>query len=71
MVICQKEFFEKNLNYIQQGYKVCIWPQTVQEKDINDMILAGKTSQEVEFLIEGNTVSGLQARIALNKWKRC
>lgn len=55
---------EKN---IDQGYKIVIWPQTLQEKDINDMVLAGKN---VSRIIKENTFSGLTAKAKFYSWKR-
>jgi hypothetical protein len=55
---------------IDEGYKVVIWPQDVEEKDINDMILAGKTSAEIQELIHNNTHEGLQAKTVFNSWKK-
>ena len=55
---------------IDEGYRVVIWPQDVEEKDINDMILAGKTSAEIQELIHNNTHEGLQAKTVFNSWKK-
>lgn len=55
---------EKN---IDKGYNVVIWPQTIEEKDINDMVLAGKNVQRV---VKENTFSGLVAKAKLYSWKR-
>lgn len=55
---------EKN---IDQGYKIVIWPQTLQEKDINDMVLAGKN---ISRIIKENTFSGLTAKAKFYSWKR-
>ena len=43
---------------INGGYKVVIWPTSVVEKDINDMVLGGHNIMSV---LESNTYSGLQA----------
>ena len=43
---------------IEMGQKVVIWPSTIKEKDINDMVLSGLDVQDV---IESNTYSGLEA----------
>ena len=43
-----------------------IWPP-VPEKDINDMVLAGRN---VKSLIESNTYQGLQAKVKLTEWKK-
>ena len=36
---------------IDKGFKVCIWPQDLEHKDINDMIKAGLTPDQVEAMI--------------------
>ena len=40
----------------------------IQEKDVNDMILAGR--QDIKTIIDNNTFSGLEARMKLAAWKR-
>ena len=55
---------------IAMGYKVCVWPDDVKEKDVNDMILAGKTAQEVNYIIDLNTFEDLRARLEFSRWKR-
>ena len=37
----------------------------IQEKDINDMVMSGKTKEEIETIIENNTYQG---NIALLKF---
>ena len=54
---------------IDHGYKVCIWPNNVKEKDINAMILAGRNSLDIENLIRYNSFLGLKAQIKLTFWK--
>jgi hypothetical protein len=49
------------------GHKVVIWPSTIKEKDINDMVLSGLNVQSV---IESNTYSGLQAKLKFITWKK-
>ena len=56
---------------ITNGYSVCIWPDSVTEKDINEMILKGKTVDDIVNIIDNNTYSGLQAYFQLSQWKRC
>lgn len=55
---------------INQGYNVCIFPDTILEKDINDMILAGYTSGEIKKIIDNNTYSGLDATLRLALWSK-
>lgn len=56
---------------IDRGYQVCIWPSALAEKDINDMVLAGRSSADVELMIDQNTYSGLAGRLQMSTWKRC
>ena len=56
---------------ITNGYSVCIWPDSVKEKDINEMIISGKTTDDIIEIIDNNTYSGLQADFQLSQWKRC
>ena len=56
---------------IINGYSVCIWPDSVKEKDINEMIISGKTTDDIVEIIDNNTYSGLQANFQLSQWKRC
>lgn len=53
---------------IDGGYKVVIWPQSLVEKDINDMVLAGKKPLDI---IKKSTYQGLEAKIKFTEWKRC
>jgi len=52
---------------IDKGEKIVIWPSSIKEKDINDMILSGLNVQEV---IESNTYSGLEAKLKFTTWKK-
>ena len=54
---------------IKLGYKVCMLPHSVKEKDINDMILAGRTIDEVVALVNENTFQGLAAEARFMNWK--
>ena len=56
---------------ITNGYSVCVWPDSVKEKDINEMIVGGKTTDDIVDIIDNNTYSGLQADFQLSQWKRC
>lgn len=56
---------EKN---IDQGYNVVIWPQTIEEKDINEMVTVGR---DVKSIIKKNTFQGLAAKAKFMAWKRC
>ena len=64
---------------ISQGFSVCIWPKSMYNKDINDMILAEKhssseqilkTSEYIKHTIDSNTFFGLEAELMLSSWKQ-
>ena len=52
---------------IDGGDKVVIWPTSIEEKDVNDMILGG---HDVMSMLKSNTYSGLKAKIKFNNWKK-
>ena len=54
-------------NTISRGESVVIWPTNINEKDINDMVLAGR---DVNDMVQSNYYSGLEANIKLNEWKK-
>jgi len=62
-----KEIVDRMHNAIDKGYEIVIWPENLQEKDLNDMFIAG---HDVQSLVEFNTYSGLQAQIKLSEWKK-
>ena len=56
--------------YIEDNFNVVIWPSDIKEKDINEMILSGKTERDIKDIIARNTFNGLLARTKLSEWKR-
>ena len=52
---------------IDSGQSVVIWPESIDDKDINDMVMSGL---DVQSVIESNTYSGLQAKLKFNTWKK-
>jgi len=65
-----KEIVKRMKDIIELGYKICIWPEGLKEKDINDMVLANIPAGEIQDIINKNTHSGLAAMATLNSWKR-
>jgi len=55
---------------INSGYNVVIWPNNVKGKDINEMIMNGLSSDEIEDIISSNTFKGLQAQTKFVFWKK-
>jgi hypothetical protein len=64
-----KEIVREIGDAIEAGASVCIWPKSYEEKDINEMILAGKTQEEIIETINKNTFSGPKALLEFNTWK--
>jgi transcription elongation factor Elf1 len=62
-----KEIHKRMEKVIKNGYRICIWPDTVPGKDINDMHLSGVN---VEKLIEDHTYKGLQAELKFQAWRK-
>ena len=61
------EIIERLSKAIDSGEKVVIWPSSIEQKDINDLVLAGLNPMD---MIESNTYSGLEAKIKFNNWKK-
>ena len=62
-----REIVNRISKSIDRGDKVVIWPKNIQEKDINDMSLAG---HDVQKVVESNAYHKLEATLKLNDWKR-
>ncbi len=62
-----REIIDRMEKAINKGYEIVIWPSNLQEKDLNDMYIAG---HDVQSLVEFNTYSGLEAQIKLSEWKK-
>jgi len=62
-----REIVQRIRKTIDNGYSIVIWPSNIQQKDINDMVLAG---HDVMSMLESNTYSGLEAKIKFNNWKK-
>ena len=62
-----REIVNRIAKTINRGDKVVIWPTTINQKDINDMVLSG---QNIMNVLESNTYSGLKAKIKFNNWKK-
>ena len=62
-----REIVERIRKTIDTGDSIIIWPTNIEQKDINDMVLAG---HDVMSMLELNTYSGLQAKIKFNNWKK-
>lgn len=63
-----KEIIDVYKKIIKSGNKIVIFPKSIKEKDINEIILKHKDIDILEVLKE-NVYSGLKAEITLNTWK--
>jgi len=62
-----KEITTRISKTIDRGDKVVIWPTSIIQKDVNDMILGG---HKVMDMLKSNTYSGLEAKVKFNNWKK-
>ena len=63
--ICKQ--IEKN---ISQGRNVVIWPDSMKHKDINDMIIAGYTKEQIQQIITDNTFQTASASLRFAEWRK-
>ena len=63
-----KEIIKKMRSMGEQGYNVCVWPETITEKDINDMVL--NRIPDIVDVIRENTLQGLSLNLAINNWSK-
>ena len=66
-----KEIVSRMERCLNKGYKICIWPEKVLDKDINDVILSGASPADVKRMIDDNTYRGLEGKLHLSYWKKC
>jgi hypothetical protein len=62
-----REIVNRISKTINRGEQVVIWPSTIEQKDINDMVLAGLNVMDV---LKSSTYTGLEAKIKFNNWKK-
>ncbi len=56
---------------IHHGFRVCIWPSIIEEKDVNKMILRGYSPDYIKNVIDENSYDGLTASCKLAEWSKC
>jgi hypothetical protein len=65
-----KEIVKKIDEAIEKHYQVVIWPEMIESKDINDMILDGFSPDEIQDIISKYTFVNLRAKAELVNWKK-
>ena len=61
-----RQITDKISKSIDAGDSVVIWPSTIKEKDLNDMVVSGVN---VKNVIQSNVYQGLKAKLQLSNWK--
>ncbi len=65
-----KEIVKLMENAIKSDHNVVIWPDDMPGKDINEMVMRGMDSLEIQSIIDSNTSRGLEAQLKFNYWKK-
>lgn len=65
-----KEIVRRMNKVIENGWSICIWPEYINQKDINDMVLSGLSTQKVVDIIDNNTYSNLEAKLKMATWSK-
>ena len=65
-----KEILRLMNHAIDNHFSICIWPEMIVEKDINDMILSGFTPEDIQDIIEKHTFVNLRAKMEFINWKK-
>lgn len=66
-----KEITDQLEKYIDSGFSVCMFPDTIKQKDINEMILSGKSVDDIIKVINTNTHKGVEAKLKFTTWRKC
>ena len=61
-----RQITDKLSKSIDAGDRVVIWPSSIKEKDLNDMVTSGIN---VKNVIQSNVYQGLKAKLQLSNWK--
>lgn len=66
-----KQIIKKMENAVDKGESIVVWSSSPDKKqDINDLIKAGRTPEQVMDEIRQNTFQGLKAKLRIKDWKR-
>jgi hypothetical protein len=66
-----KDIVKQLGKYIDLGYSVCMFPDFIKQKDINEMVLhSGMSVDEIVDLINTNTYTGMEAKLIFSTWRK-
>lgn len=68
--IRNREVMKNVAKMIEMKYNVCLLPNNLSGKDINDIIMTGTTPSEIQVLIDNNTFFDLRAKLEFEQWKK-
>jgi len=66
-----KEVIETMLQISNNNGMICVWPENIKYKDINDMILNGYDSNKIKNIIDKNVYQGAEAIFKILNWRKC
>lgn len=65
-----KEIVKLMEHAIDNHFNVIVWPEMMQDKDINDMVLTGFDIEELHDIMEKHTFVNLRAKMEFVNWKK-
>ena len=65
-----KEIIRRMYDVVEKDYNIVIWPDDIQFKDVNEMIMNGMTKIEIKNIISNNTFAKLEALTKLSYFKK-
>ena len=65
-----KEIVAKMEHAIDNHFNIVIWPEFMEDKDINDMILSDFSPDEIQDIIDKHTFLNLRAKMEFVNWKK-
>ena len=65
-----REIVMKIEKAIKTNHTVCLFPDTIKQKDINEQILFGRTKGQIKELVDKYSFSGLRANLEFMKWRK-
>jgi hypothetical protein len=65
-----KQIVEKINLAIDNHFNVVIWPEFIDSKDINEMVMDGFSPDEIQDIISRNTFVNLRAKMEFVNWKK-
>ena len=65
-----KELLKQIDKEIKKGHSVVLWPDQMNWKDINDMIINGYSKSQIQEIITDNTFQGTAAQLRFAEWRK-